>query len=121
MSMQIRVRRDGFNDAILVAVLEMDFQGRVNAYAKRPEMMQREGNSLHLPIEPFAELDTTAAQRLMDELWSCGIRPTEGRGSAGSLAATERHLDDMRRIAFGALMEISDNIKMPNERGGRNK
>jgi hypothetical protein len=43
------------------------------------------------------------AQNLMDELWKVGIRPTEGTGSAGSLAATQRHLDDMRRIAFHAL------------------
>jgi hypothetical protein len=40
---------------------------------------------------------------LMDQLWQCGLRPTEGTGSAGSLAATERHLKDMREIAFGLL------------------
>lgn len=49
---------------------------------------------------PFATINSSAAQNLMDELWRSGIRPTEGSGSAGSLAATERHLDDMRAIAF---------------------
>lgn len=49
---------------------------------------------------PFLRVDVTAAQRLMDELWHCGLRPTEGTGSAGSLAATERHLQDMRRLVF---------------------
>lgn len=39
-------------------------------------------------------------QSLMDELWNVGIRPTEGTGSAGSLAATERHLADMRALVF---------------------
>lgn len=39
-------------------------------------------------------------QNLMDELWTVGIRPTEGTGSAGSLAATERHLADMRALVF---------------------
>jgi len=39
----------------------------------------------------------------MDELWQCGLRPSEGSGSAGSLAATERHLADMRKLAFHAL------------------
>ena len=52
---------------------------------------------------PVAVLDDTSAQQMMDELWRCGVRPTEGRGSAGSLAATESHLADMRAIAFGAL------------------
>ena len=43
------------------------------------------------------------AQTLMDDLWQCGLRPTEGTGSAGSLRATERHLEDMRAIAFAKL------------------
>lgn len=30
-------------------------------------------------------------------------RPTEGTGSAGALAATERHLKDMQTIAFRLL------------------
>lgn len=40
------------------------------------------------------------AQQFMDELWRVGFRPTEGSGSAGSLAATERHLQDMRALVF---------------------
>ena len=45
----------------------------------------------------------TEAQVLMDDLWHCGYRPTEGTGSAGSLMATEKHLADMRKIAFKQL------------------
>lgn len=51
-------------------------------------------------IEPTLELDSKQAQTLIDDLWQCGYRPTEGTGSAGSLKATETHLADMRRIAF---------------------
>ncbi len=51
--------------------------------------------------EPTAAvLDKIAAQQLMDDLWQCGIRPSEGSGSAGALAATERHLADMRKLVF---------------------
>jgi hypothetical protein len=57
-------------------------------------------------IKPSMRLDLTEAQGLMDELWSCGLRPSEGTGSAGSLAATERHLADMKKIAFHALKII---------------
>jgi len=39
--------------------------------------------------EPTLRLETSEAQRLMDELWNCGLRPSEGSGSAGSLRATE--------------------------------
>ncbi len=45
-------------------------------------------------------LDATAGQALMDDLWACGLRPAEGAGSAGALAATQRHLEDMRTMAF---------------------
>lgn len=52
---------------------------------------------------PSLSLKYEEAQALMDELWQVGLRPTEGSGSAGSLAATERHLKDMRDIALAAL------------------
>ena len=49
-------------------------------------------------LRPTIRLQDQDAQDLMDDLWQCGIRPTEGTGSAGSLAATEGHLQDMRKI-----------------------
>jgi hypothetical protein len=53
-----------------------------------------------LPYRPLFTLDPTEAQALMDQLWQCGLRPSEGSGSAGSLAATERHPEDMRKLAM---------------------
>lgn len=50
--------------------------------------------------EPTLRLTEAAAQQLMDNLWQCGLRPSEGSGSAGSLKATEKHLEDMRRLVF---------------------
>lgn len=50
--------------------------------------------------EPFVVLGEDHAQKLMDELWQAGLRPSEGSGSAGSLAATQRHLEDMRSLVF---------------------
>jgi len=51
-------------------------------------------------IDPTFTIDGSAAQELMDELWRCGIRPAEGVGSVGQLAATEHHLKDMQRLVF---------------------
>lgn len=51
-------------------------------------------------VAPTLELDNDQAQQLMDALWSAGVRPTEGTGSAGALAAVERHLEDMRALVF---------------------
>jgi hypothetical protein len=39
----------------------------------------------------------------MDSLWSCGLRPSEGTGSAGALAATQAHLKDMQTLTFKLL------------------
>lgn len=50
--------------------------------------------------EPTFTVSYDKAQILMDDLWVAGLRPTEGTGSAGALKATERHLEDMRRLVF---------------------
>lgn len=51
-------------------------------------------------VAPTMTITNQAAQSLMDELWHAGLRPSEGSGSAGSLKATERHLEDMRTLVF---------------------
>lgn len=43
-------------------------------------------------------LDADQAQRLMDSLWDCGLRPAAGSGSAGSLAATQDHLATAKKL-----------------------
>lgn len=61
-------------------------------------------------VEPTSQLTDMQAQDLMDQLWSCGFRPTEGRGSAGALAAVQRHLDDFRAIVSNTLQ-----VTFPND------
>jgi hypothetical protein len=51
-------------------------------------------------VGPADYLSQNDAQALMDSLWSAGLRPSEGSGSASALAATQRHLDDMRSLVF---------------------
>ena len=73
------------------------------------KLMIQEGDSIATSItmetrvpgnfyEPILRIEDTEAQVLMNDLWQAGYRPTEGTGSAGSLAATEKHLNDMRAI-----------------------
>lgn len=49
---------------------------------------------------PTFSLRMEEGQQLMDELWRCGLRPTEGTGSAGAMAAVQAHLADMRKLVF---------------------
>lgn len=51
-------------------------------------------------FQPSVTLEIKAAQQLMDELWQCGLRPSEGSGSAGQLAAVQSHLKDMQKLVF---------------------
>lgn len=69
--------------------------------AARPLVMEvlPEGHE----VEPCIRLKPEAAQELMDELWRTGLRPSQEEGSTGQAAATQRHLDDMRALAFHAL------------------
>ena len=48
----------------------------------------------------FLRIGELEAQALMDRLWMAGFCPTEGSGSAGALAATQNHLEDMRCLVF---------------------
>lgn len=61
--------------------------------ARTPDMMGME-------VPSTFQLDQDGAQQLMDELWRAGIRPTEGEGSAGQLAAVRDHLKDLQRLVF---------------------
>ena len=54
-------------------------------------------------VEPTLRISMEKAQTLIDDLWGAGLRPTEGSGSAVALRATEKHLLDMRKIAFNKL------------------
>ena len=56
--------------------------------------------------EPILTTGQDALQTLMDELWHLGIRPTEGHGSTGQLAATEKHLDHTTRLLDSTLQTV---------------
>lgn len=91
-------------------------RGVINVYIAEAQHPDMRGQSYAMPVAfkrleegdalpgPTLSLTQAAAQQMVDELWRCGVRPSNGTGSAGSLAATEKHLADMRAIAFGMLM-----------------
>lgn len=97
--LEIMAKREDWNNGISLygrQIIEGVRQSIVQPLEMKP---QDEGS--YSP--PFLQLKIQSAQNLMDELWQCGLRPSEGTGSAGSLRATEKHLADMRSIAFKGL------------------
>lgn len=56
---------------------------------------------------PLLHINQESAQLLMNDLWHLGVRPSDGTGSTGQLQATEKHLEDMRKLVFKLTENIS--------------
>lgn len=94
----IRLRRGAiFSDTISLFMAQRFEDGRIAL--PQPMMLTIIDPTQAIPEEnPLVSFDPTEAQRLMDDLWNLGIRPTEGHGSTGQLAATEKHLNHLERL-----------------------
>lgn len=50
--------------------------------------------------KPTLRLDDDMFMALVDAIHNNGYKPREGKYTEGKLEATEKHLDDMRKIVF---------------------
>jgi hypothetical protein len=93
VSLEFRIRRDPFAQCVQVLIYDRE----VPAAAKNivMETVERGGY-----LEPTCRLSDDSAQKLLEELWACGFRPSDGTGNTGELAATRAHLADMRGVAL---------------------
>lgn len=97
-NIRIIAERESFGRCIkLFGFMDTD-SGRL--VAKPCVIEDRTGDAALAEVQPIVHISMTRAQELMDSLWQCGLRPSEGSGSAGALAATERHLRDLQRLVF---------------------
>lgn len=97
--MKAYARQSRWSDGITVDFIEDNGRGPTIGIVTSCVLEQVERNTVPA-TETGIRFTREDAQRLMDELWGVGLRPSEGSGSAGSLAATERHLADMRALVF---------------------
>lgn len=84
---------------VAIVIAAVDAEGRWVEAAKPIEFASVEPGVIG---HPTLTIEYKAAQALLDSLWSAGLRPKDV-GTAGQLGATERHLEDMRKIAFAKL------------------
>lgn len=91
--LQFRFQNDVVNDDISMYCRQTSNGKRY--YAKKMEFQEHEDG---VWVDPIARISHTDAQQIMDGLWQCGLRPSEGTGSAGSLKATQDHLDTVKKI-----------------------
>lgn len=102
--MRARAEPEYIRDAIKVYLFERLADGRV-ALITNVEFTTFKPDEA--PPPGAIELPRKTAQELMDSLWECGLRPSEGSGSAGALRAVERHRDDLKEIVNRLLDIIS--------------
>ena len=99
LPIELMARREDWSEGVSI-YMRQRIVGVGASVAAPVSMVKHEAGGI---ASPMLRLAIHEAQQLMDELWQCGLRPTEGTGSAGSLAATERHLKDMQTVAMGLL------------------
>lgn len=98
LPLEFMVRKEDWTNGVSL-YLRQETVG-VGCYVAQPVEMKALQPGFHGVVAPFMKLGIHEAQNLMDELWRAGLRPSEGSGSAGALAATQRHLEDMRALVF---------------------
>lgn len=99
--LRVRARRDEFSILEKIHVrLFVPQRGGGGRAAKPIDFVELQPGE---EIPTCFALEPEQAQKLIDDLWDCGLRPSEGSGSAGALAATQRHLEDLRAIVMHKL------------------
>ena len=66
-------------------------------------------------LPEFMALSFKESQNLMDELFACGVRPSEGGDASGVVAAKNEHLEDLRTQLKNMWIRDSNIFKQPDE------
>lgn len=96
MTIKLRCNKNPWSSRVEILIIDVPDRGKTGV--ARPIVFDKvEDGEI---INPSLSIDASAAQELMDSLWFSGVRPSDGNGNVGQLQATERHLQDMRRLVF---------------------
>lgn len=101
------VHKSPWRSAIEILIAERDFEGELMAVARSVTLEKLTREEHGDQFDPTLRLETRAVQSLMDDLWRAGVRPSNGEGNVGQLAATEKHLEDMRKLVFERPMMLA--------------
>jgi hypothetical protein len=102
---KFRAYREYYNDLINLVI-----------FGKQGEKHVALSNLVFEELKEFSDpkekiyMTQQQGQELMDSLWDCGIRPSEGTGSAGAMSAIQDHLKSMK-ILSDRLLSIVEKVK----------
>jgi len=105
MIKKLHVDYSGNSQSLEFFYIERDPYGGKQSYAAPIQMVPYDSGAYH-PIKPFFSVkddDHGMLQVMFDALWRLGIRPTDLGTIDSTLAAKDKHLEDLRKIAFHAL------------------
>lgn len=89
-----RIERHLWSDEVFIYLRARYDNNRIAYVSNLTMKMSEEGK---LPDYEPLRFSIEGAQRLMDELWNCGLRPSEGTGSAGAMRQAEDHLATLKK------------------------
>jgi len=96
---EVMAIRNEFMESVGLYVFERDEHGK--KFIADPLKMVPCKMGAHVVPSPLVDMNIREAQKLMDQLWECGLRPARAMGSMGQLEAVKYHLEDMRKLALG--------------------
>jgi hypothetical protein len=102
----LRARKDAIFGPNISLYIGQRFADGRRAFAHPVTFEVLEQDAVVGEYRPSVELSPDEAQAFIDELWNLGIRPTEGHGSTGQLAATEKHLDHTTQLLNQTLQTV---------------
>lgn len=91
-----RCERNPVGDSISIYLFNRLPNGRIRIATEI--VFQEIDATQAITINETIAVSYQTAQEIIDSLWDCGLRPSEGSGSAGALKATENHLKDSQTI-----------------------
>ena len=106
-NLKIRAQNGNWYDGVEIAILELKDNGTRSVATQILMEAKQEG----VVTKPILTLTKEQAQLLFNDLWHCGLRPTDGSGNSGELGATKYHLEDMRKLVFSTHQYLMEKEK----------
>lgn len=103
----VRMTPELFYDGYVMLIGIRDLITGKLKVAKPIEMVEHD-ESCTIPYDSFIPFDKKVAQKLMDDLWGLGLKPTQMKDQSETIGATKYHLEDMRKIAFDFIKGVTN-------------
>ena len=94
--MNIKAYYEPCKNGLAITLMSDDENSYVNPNSL--ELKEREGRFSHIPSTTVISMG--AAQRLADQLWDSGIRPSKNPDESEKVCALRLHLEDLRYLCI---------------------